>query len=483
MNRALAVALALPLSVALACARNPVTGERQLSLVSESQEIEMGKQAAAEVGQEMPRYPDQKVQGYVSGVALRMAKHSERPNVPWSFTVIDDATVNAFALPGGPIFVTRGILTYMNSEAELASVVGHEIGHVTARHSVQQISKAQIAQLGIGLGSILSPTVASLGQAAGAGLQLLFLKYGRDAERQADELGFKYMTKEGWDPHEMVKMFQTLERVSGGEGGGRLPGYLSTHPDPGERAKTAAERAAKVNQPGLKIAHDEFLALVNGMPFGENPRNGFFKGNAFLHPDLKLQIELPDGWKKQNSASAVAAQSPQGDAIVQLGAAGKDSPAEAAKKFLSQKGIQPAQVPGSQLSGLPPGAASSYFQAQTEQGAIAGLVTFVSHGGATFGILGYTTADKLGTYDAAFKKTMASFSDLKDPAALAAQPPKLELVKVPRDMSVAEFQQQFPSTGKPDDVAYVNGLTKDGRFTAGQTAKRIVGGTAPVASR
>jgi predicted Zn-dependent protease len=459
-----------------ACATNPVTGKRQLSLVSESQEIELGKQSAEEVRQTMPRYPDEKVQAYVSGVGMRMAKASERPNLPWSFTVVDDAAVNAFALPGGPIFITRGILTHMNSEAELASVLGHEIGHVTARHSVQQLSKAQLAQVGLGIGSVISPELAGLSQAAGAGLQLLFLKYGRDAESQSDQLGFKYMLKEGWDPHEMPKMFATLQRVSASAGGDKLPGYLSTHPDPGDREAVAQKRAAEVKQPGLAIRRDEYLAIVNGMPYGEDPRQGFFQGNAFVHPDLRFRVEFPEGWKKQNGATAVVAMSPGQDAMIQLGAAGKEPPAEAAKKFLSQKGIQPATAPAS-LGALPPN--SSYFQAQTEQGAVAGLVSFVSHGGATFGILGYTEASKLPAQDAAFRKTVASFAELKDPALLAVHAPKVELVKVPRAMTVAEFVQQFPSTASADEVATVNGLAKDGQLAAGQQAKRIVGGVLP----
>ena len=374
------------------CARNPVTGKQELSLVSEEQEIALGKQSAEEVNATMPRLADEKVQAYVSAIGMRMAKASERPNLPWSFTVLDDPMVNAFALPGGPIFFTRGILTHINSEAELASVMGHEIGHVTARHSVQQLSKQQLAQAGLGVGAVLKPELAGAIQAAGSGMQLLFLKFGRDAERQSDELGFRYMTGQGWDPHEMPKLFATLGRVSDAGGGGRGPGFLSTHPDPGDREKVATERAAQVKTPNLKVGRDEFLALVNGMRYGEDPRQGFFKGNAFLHPELKFKVEFPQGWKTQNGASAVTGASPNGDAVIQLSAAGKVPPAEAAKKFFTQKGVQPFAASGLQPL---PGGASSYFQAQSEQGNVAGLVTFVSHAGSTFGIVGYSAAGAL----------------------------------------------------------------------------------------
>ena len=157
---ALLLVAALAAGPIASCARNPVTGKNELSLVSESQEIQMGQQAAQEVAQTIGFVENPALQEYVAGIGKRMAAKSERPNLPWEFHVVNDAAVNAFALPGGFIFVTRGLLAYMNNEAELASVLGHEIGHVTARHSVQQISKAQLATLGLGLGSILSSDIA-----------------------------------------------------------------------------------------------------------------------------------------------------------------------------------------------------------------------------------------------------------------------------------------------------------------------------------
>src|SRR5712664_1250491 len=188
------------LALALAaCVRNPATGKMQLNLVSESQEIELGKQAKVEAEQAYGVYKEKaELNSYVEGVGKNLAAHSDRPNLPYSYEIIDDSSVNAFALPGGPIFITRGILGHLNSEAQMAAVLGHETGHVTARHSATQMSKAQVAQLGLGLGSVLSPVVASAAQVAGAGLQLLFLKYSREDETQADELGFRFMTKVGY---------------------------------------------------------------------------------------------------------------------------------------------------------------------------------------------------------------------------------------------------------------------------------------------
>jgi predicted Zn-dependent protease len=468
-----AAALPLALALAAACATNPVTGKRQLAFISEKDEIALGQQSAEQVKAQMGEYPDKKIQEYVSRLGLEMAKKSERPNLPWSFTVLDDPTVNAFALPGGPIFVTRGILTHMTSEAELAGVLGHEIGHVTARHSVEQLSKQQLAQLGLGVGMIFSETVRGVGQAAMAGLQLMFLKYGRDAERQSDELGFKYMVAQGYDPRQMAEMFVTLRRASDAQGAGRVPEWASTHPDPGDRAEKALERASKLegDLSRLRVGREEFVALLQGMTFGDDPRQGYMEGNAFIHPGLKFKLELPDGWKSQNLPQALVATSPGQDAAFQLVVAGKMAPDEALKKFFSQEGVKPAQ-----LAGASPPSGGSYFQAQTEQGVLGGLVTFVSHEGLTFQLLGFAPADKVPAADPLFRKTMASFSRLTDPAALAVQPARIELVKLPRAMTVAEFAGQYPSTVPPEILAIINDVEPDGRLAAGITAKRVVGG-------
>ena len=232
MRPSMRPAPALVLALA-ACATNPVTGRRELSLIGEQQEIAMGLEAAKSASAEMGVYPDSVLQRYVSALGMPLARASERPNLPWSFTVIDDPVVNAFALPGGPLFVTRGILAHMNSEAQLVSVLGHEIGHVTAKHSVSQMSRAQLTQ-GLFIGAmILRPELQQFGNLGSQALGLMFLKFGRDDETQADELGFRYMTNASYDPAEMAEMFKTLDRTGGG--GDQTPEWLSTHPNPGNR--------------------------------------------------------------------------------------------------------------------------------------------------------------------------------------------------------------------------------------------------------
>ena len=300
------------------CARNPVTGKNEISLVSESQEIQMGQEYAQQIVRSMGVYDDKKVHDYVSRLGMAIAVKSERPSLPWAFYVMDDPTVNAFALPGGSIFITRGILTHMNNEAELTGVLGHEIGHVTARHSVQQMTRQQIAQIGLGVGSIISSDVAQYAGLASQGLGVLFLKYGRDAESQADGLGFKYMVRDGYDPRAMATMFQTLQRVSKLEGGGDIPEWASTHPDPGNRVEATLKRIDTMSVPESKLryAREEYLPVVAGMTYGEDPRQGYIDGNTFYHPGLRFKLDLPEGWQAQNTPEALAAISPQQDAML-----------------------------------------------------------------------------------------------------------------------------------------------------------------------
>jgi predicted Zn-dependent protease len=462
-----------------ACARNPVTGKNELSLVSESQEIEMGKQSAQEVAQTIGIYQNPALEAYVAGIGKRIAAASERPNLPWEFHVVNDASVNAFALPGGFIFVTRGLLGYVTNEAELATVVGHEIGHVTNRHSVQQISKAQVAQLGLGIGSILSPQVAQVAGVASQGLQVLFLKYSRDYENQADLAGFRYALGQNYDVRQMSSMFQTLERVGEAGGGGKLPQWLATHPDPENRIKATQARLDTLHKDLSKtvVNRDQYLQHVQGLTFGEDPRQGYFVGTHFYHPDLRFQLTFPEGWQTQNGASAVVAQSPSQDAMFQLSLAGKTAPEQAAQQFLSQQGIQPGRSSTASVNGLP--AATSYFQAQDEQGGtIQGVVTFVSYSGSTYGLLGYTAGGKMSTYDAAFRQSIGSFSELHDASALNVKPSKVELVKVPRQMTLEQFNTQYPSTIPIEQLAIINEL--DGvtaSIPAGSTVKRVTGGT------
>ncbi len=220
---------------------------------------------------------------------------------------------------------------------------------------------------------------------------------------------------------------------------------------------------------------DEYLAVIDGMVYGEDPRQGYFQGNTFLHPELRFQVAFPAGWQTQNTPQAVAGISPKQDATVQLATAGKMSPEEAAQKFFTQQGIQRGEAAQVTVNGQP--ALASYFAAQTQQEQIAGLIAFVSYNGTTYALLGYTGAQTLQQYDPVFKSFIGSFRPLTDPAALSVQPAKIRIVRVDTNMTVERFNQRFPSNVKLEELALINGFDdKNGQLQAGQQYKRIVGG-------
>jgi predicted Zn-dependent protease len=471
-GRAAAVALAATMVVS-GCATNPVTGKREFTLVSENQEIQMGKGAAEEVAQSIGIYDNAATQRYVESLGKKIAAQSERPDLPWSFQVVDDPVVNAFALPGGYIFVTRGLMAHMNSEAQLVSVIGHEIGHVTAKHSVKQISRAQVAQLALLGGMIVSDTVAALGQVGAAGLSVLFLKYGRDAERQADDLGFKYTVAQGYDVRAMPAVFGTLKRVSESAGAERLPNWMSTHPSPDERIERISKRIAAENPPPGRDEVAGYLAVTDGLTFGPNPRQGFFDNGVFKHPDLKFQMTMPPGWKATNLTQAVIAEAPGGKAAFQMTLAKEASPPQALETFAANQAVSAVEKVDVPMHGLQ--ASSARFQAKTEGGQVAGLVTFVSHQGKTFQLLGLAPPESFATQEPTFKQVQGSFGPLTDQAALSVQPARVKLVTVPSAMTFAEFAQRNPSGLSTEKLAIVNQLEPGTRLTAGQKIKIVQG--------
>jgi predicted Zn-dependent protease len=473
-RRVRAVATAgLACALAAGCAVNPVTGRRQLALISEAQEIQIGQQASQEVAQQLGLVDNQPLQQYVQQVGERLARESERPNLPWSFRVVDDPTPNAFALPGGFIFLTRGMMDLMDSEAEMAAVLGHEIGHVTARHSVTQMSRAQLAQIGLGVGSIFFPQAAqTFGGLAQTGMQLIFLSHGRDAERQSDELGFRYALREGYDVREMDDIFATLLRIGEQAGRSSVPAWLSTHPAEPERIAAAQARADTVPTAQLALRREEYLARINGLMYGDNPRQGFFRGGVFLHPDLRFRIDFPQGWRTQNLPQAVNAMAPQQDAVLQLTQAQGANADDAARRFFSQQGIRPGQGGRQNLNGNP--AVVAYFQAQTQQGIVSGMAAFIEHGGSTYQVLAFAPAQVFGRYEQSFRQVIGSFQNVTDPAVLNVRPNRVDVVRTTRQMTLAEFNRRHPSVIPLPELAILNQVENENSLLPAGSWKRVI---------
>src|SRR5688500_4472438 len=308
--------------VMVACATNPVTGKRELSFMSEAQEISVGRELDAQVRQEMGLYDNDDLQRYVQDLGMRLAQSSQRPNLPWSFAVLDSPAVNAFALPGGFIYITRGILPYLDNEAQLVGVLGHEIGHVTARHSAQQYTRGMGASLGVLVGSIFVPAIRPLSDLAQGGIGVLFLKFGRDDELQADALGAEYTAGGGWDPDEVPAFLTTLARIAETTDRNGVPNWLTTHPQPDDRAARAGELVKKVRTAASDtpfiVDRDGYLARIDGIVFGDNPEDGIVRGHIFLHPPLRFALAFPDGWEITNSEEQVVAQEPGNKVFIVL---------------------------------------------------------------------------------------------------------------------------------------------------------------------
>jgi len=468
--------LAYTLLFASGCAVNPATGQRQFMLMSESEEIETGREADGSITESLGLYDSPELQATVTRIGQDLASRSERPALPWSFKLVDDPIVNAFALPGGFIFITRGIMASLNSEAELAGVIGHEIGHVTARHSASQMSRQQLQQIGIGVGSVLSSEVASAAGALSAGLGLLNLRYGRGDESQSDELGVRYMSRAGYDPNSLTGVFQTLALVGGSRDGGP-PEWASTHPDPVNREQDIRGIIAATGQDFSEYTRraDEYLRSLNGLTFGQDPREGFFEERTFFHPDMAFALDFPVGWTTVNQKSQVGAISSDETALVVLTVEAGESSAEGAlSTFLSQVDVRGSDSRRTSINGLTGWRA--FFAADTEAGGLRGAVLFVEHGDAVFQLVGYSSAAQWGANEGAVSQTIESFRPVTDPDVLGVEPARIEIVQLDSRMTLKQFIDRYPSSVSDDQIARINRRTLDESIPAGTLLKRVAAG-------
>ena len=301
---------AVILAATAACATNPVSGKKQMSLLSEAEELAIGQQQDVEIRREMGVYNNAELQRYVNDIGQELARRSHRPNLPWSFTIVDSPAINAFALPGGFVYVTRGLLAYLDDESELAGVLGHEIAHITARHAAQAYTRQAQAGIGLMILSIFVPSAAPFTDVGAAGMSVLFLRHGRAAEIEADRLGVEYGSGAGYDPAGVPRFLSTLARVSALSERG-VPNWLSTHPDPGMRVTKAEPVAGKfVSETAKTVNRDQYLQMINGLVYGDDVKDGIVRANEFLHPLLRIAMKFPEGWELTNTPDAVLAREP-----------------------------------------------------------------------------------------------------------------------------------------------------------------------------
>jgi predicted Zn-dependent protease len=478
-----AAALAAGLVSGPACATNPATGDRQLSLMSEAQEIEIGKQYDAEIRREMGVYNDPELQRYVDEIGQRLARDSHRPNLPWTFTVVDQPAVNAFALPGGFIYLTRGILPFLTNEAQLAGVLGHEIAHVTARHSAQAYSRATGAGIGVTLLSIFVPEARAFQGLTETAIGLLFLKHGRDAENEADEFGAQYTAKGGWDPRGVAGMLNTLARLDEASGSRRgVPNWLSTHPAPADRVERVNALVEELGVTGGAGTGEReriaFMQRVDGLVYGDSPEQGIVRGQDFLHPDLRFALQFPQGWEVQNSPQQVVGKAPNADAYVllQLVQQPKGTLEQVAVGGMQNAGFRLVEGNRGQVNGL------DAFVG-TYQGRMQGLgdtvvrAAHIAHEKNVYLVAGFAPRKIYGQFEQPLARSVGSFRPLSRSEAANIRPNRVDLYTTRAGQT---WEQIASGPGgsmlKPSTLAIMNGFEPDQQPPAGTRIKIVVPG-------
>jgi predicted Zn-dependent protease len=462
------------------CAKNPVTGKRDLMLMSKEQEIAMGQQSDPEITRYFGLYEDEKLQRFINEKGQQMAAVSHRKDLKYQFKIVDSHVVNAFAVPGGYVYFTRGIMAHFNNEAEFAGVLGHEIGHITARHSAKQYSNAMLGQIGLAAGMILAPEYAQqYGELAGQGLQLLFLKFGRDAESESDQLGVEYSTKIGYDAEEMAGFFSTLDRIGKNSGAEPVPDFLSTHPNPLDRerkvGKAAKEWKSKVGSAALKVNQDNYLRMIDGLVYGEDPKQGFVENSIFYHPQMKFQFTIPSKWAVQNTQQAVQMTPSNGNALLMMMLAEGNSLESAAQTMVQNYQLKVAESAKEDVNGMP--AIKILAETQPQEGQQAGarvLMYLIQYGGNIYSMIGVSSAKDFNSYARAFQGSMESFRSLSDPDKLNKQPERIRVKEVRQSSTVAQALRGYKvKEDRLEEVATLNGMKLKDRITSGTLIKVI----------
>ncbi|MFH5884826.1 M48 family metalloprotease [Halalkalibaculum sp. DA3122] len=467
-----------------------ISGERRAYGYSWDQEKQIGKDADQQIQQQYGVYDNDELQAYVENIGQEMlaVSHMNRADTPaeyegtdFYFRVLDSPVVNAFALPGGYIYVTRGLLSHLDNEAQLSVVLGHEIGHVIARHASQRAFEQQMGQIAL-IGGAIGGELLGLpgGDILGIGsqaAQLLFLSYSRDDERESDRLGVEYAAMQQYEAAEGAQFFVSLERMSK-QSGQSIPDWQSTHPDPGERARSIPELAEEWKAKGYEQTidnTDQYMGKLDNMIYGENPREGFTRNGHFYHPDMKFQFPYPEDWQVVNQRSLVAVVSGDQDAVSIMTLDGESAGAEASvNEFLNQEGITTLGKSDTQSNGL--SAYRAEATGQTEDGTQLKFYLYaIEYDGSIYRFLNYTTAEKYGTYASRFDEITSGFKQLTDSGILNIQPVRLQAVKASRSGTFQSFLpgnlESYSITVSPEDLAIMNQVGLDEQIDAGTWLK------------
>lgn len=478
--------LAVAIVAMSGCATNPVSHQPEFVLMSENQELAIGRELHTKILKEYGKYDDVELQGYVQEIGERLAAASDRPQLIYRFTVLDSAEVNAFALPGGYVYITRGILAYMNSEAELASVLGHEIGHVTARHAVRQHTAAQAANIGATIGSIFLPELRTFGGGQLVNLlgTALLRGYGRDHELQADGLGAQYMARNGYDATAMLDVLRTLKNQETFENRlakqeGREPrvyhGIFATHPDTDTRLKEVVGAAQGLQAGGARQRDPErYLSHLDGMVVGDSAREGFVRGNEFFHPDLGFGLRFPAGWTVRNRPQRVLFIAPQGKALLQMSAEDLNKRIAPRQFMIERLGLKNLSHEGS-LSPAGLEGHTAVASGRTGQGVREARFAVVYLDNRAYIFAGQVEdRGSIEVYDTAFLESVRSFHPLAAAERRDLKPLRLRVMAAPASASFASLANGSPyPTHAEERLRLLNGRYPTGELRAGEAIKVV----------
>jgi predicted Zn-dependent protease len=464
------------------CAINPVTGKKQLMFMSESQEVALGAQYDPSVISTFGEYQNNELLAFMREKGDEMGKISHRPNLQYHFKILDSPVVNAFAVPGGYIYFTRGILAQFNNEAELIGVLGHEMGHITARHSASQQSKQQLGQVLLIGGMIASKEFSQFAGYAMQGMELLFLKFSRDNEREADRLGVEYSSKISYDAQKMADFFNVLNKMSMASEHNGVPTFMSTHPDPGDRYNSVKQQAKQwqdsLNNTNWIVNGDNYLRMIDGLVYGEDPRQGFVETNVFYHPDMKFKYPIPVGWQLQNSPMQVQMAPKDGKAMMVFMMAQQKTLEEAAQKNLNDLKLDVLDSKRTTVNGFPAIAAISQQVSQNQQTRAQQVIKVMSYliqdNNSIFIFHGVSDDANFNNYYRIFESTMSNFSRLTEPAKLNVKPKRIKIVQVP---ATSTLSQTFKSLKVPEsqmkELALLNNIELTDQVAKGKLIKII----------
>ena len=467
---------------------SPITGSKRAYAYTWEQEVEIGRNADQEIVGQYGEYGDEQVNEYVSTLSREVLRvsHLRRDDVPekyreteFTFRVLDSPVVNAFALPGGYVYVTRGLLAHLNNDAQLAVVQGHEIGHVAARHASQRGLQQTIGQFAVVGGAILGQELLGLSaerllNLSSTAAQLLFLSYSRENERESDRLGVEYAAKTGYAAEEGAEFFTSLKRISE-QSGSTLPNMLSSHPDPGEREENIPRLANQWEEQGYEqtIRNTEgYMQMLDGIIYGENPRNGYVNEGDFVHPELQFRFNVLNNWQVINQASRVIQVNENGTAVVIFSIDSESAGArQAAEKYSEQEGFTLQESESAVTTGQLP-AHKTLYTVQTQDGQLGVHVVAVEYNSMVFEFLSYTSSTSFASLETVFDGVGLSFSELTDPDILNIQPVRLQVERAQRSGSFRNFlPSELPMEITPEEVAILNQVNLDDRIETGTFLK------------